>query len=90
MVSKEKNATPEKLENALTELEKIVEELDSSEIDLERSIELFEKGSRLSKFCYGKLEEAEKKVEYLVKKSPQPESKDDFEIQDFERWCPIL
>ncbi|MGQ9509207.1 MAG: exodeoxyribonuclease VII small subunit [Thermodesulfobacteriota bacterium] len=57
----------EKFEDALKKLEKIVLRLEEGEIPLEESLKLFEEGIRLSRFCNQKLEEAEKKVEILMK-----------------------
>lgn len=75
---------PEKLEQAIEELEKLVVELESPDLALEKSIELFERGSQLSRFCYEKLGEAEKKVEVLVKKVPQASGAEDFERAEFD------
>lgn len=57
----------EKFEEALKKLEKIVSKLEEGEISLEESLKLFEEGIRLSRFCNQKLDEAEKKVEILMK-----------------------
>ena len=57
----------EKFEDALNKLEKIVSQLEEGEISLEESLKLFEEGIRLSRFCNQKLDEAEKKVEILLK-----------------------
>lgn len=57
----------EKFEEALKKLEKIVSRLEEGEISLEESLKLFEEGIRLSRFCNQKLDEAEKKVEILMK-----------------------
>ena len=67
----------ERFEDALNKLEKIVSKLEDGEIPLEESLKLFEEGIRLSRFCTQKLEEAEKKVEILLKNKggdmmPQP------------------
>jgi len=56
-------------EQALKRLEEIVAELEKGELALERSMELFEEGIKLSRWCGDKLEEAERKVEVLVKDS---------------------
>jgi len=56
-----------KFEEAINRLEKIVQELEEGEKSLEDSLKLFEEGIRLSKFCSGKLEEAKKKIEILMK-----------------------
>jgi len=55
-------------EASLDELEKVVKELESGELPLERSLELFEKGIALSETCRKQLEEAETRVETLIKK----------------------
>lgn len=54
-------------ETALKSLEGIVSQLEAGDIPLERALELFEEGVRLSRFCNSKLEEAERKVEVLMK-----------------------
>lgn len=75
---------PERLEDALKELEGLVEKLENPELPLEESITLFERGSRLSDLCYQKLQEAEKKVEILMKKVPQATKREDFNASSFE------
>ncbi len=57
----------EKFEDALNKLEKIVSKLEEGDIPLEESLKRFEEGIRLSRFCNQKLDEAEKKVEILLK-----------------------
>lgn len=56
-------------EQALKRLEEIVAELEKGELALERALELFEEGIGISRLCGEKLEEAERKVEMLVKDS---------------------
>jgi len=56
-------------ETAMKRLEKVVEELDSGELPIEKSLKKFEEGIALSKFCSSKLEEIEAKVNRLVKDS---------------------
>lgn len=62
-------------ESGLQELEAIVKEMESGELPLERALELFEKGMRLSESCRRQLEEAETRIEVLVRKGDkvQPE-----------------
>ena len=55
-------------ESCLDELEKIVKELESGDMPLERSLELFEKGMGLSETCRKQLEQAETRVEVLIRK----------------------
>jgi exodeoxyribonuclease VII small subunit len=54
-------------ESSLRELERIVGELEAGDLALERSLELFEQGVRLSRECQKRLDEAERKVEILLK-----------------------
>jgi exodeoxyribonuclease VII small subunit len=54
-------------EDCLQRLEKIVQELEKGEIPLEKSLTLFEEGMQLSAICRKELEEAEGKVEILLK-----------------------
>ena len=56
-------------ESSLKELERIVEELEAGDLPLERSLELFEQGVKLSRECQKRLDEAERKVEILLKGS---------------------
>ena len=58
----------ESFEACLEELEKVVKELEGGELSLERSIELFERGVVLSETCRKQLEEAETRVETLIRK----------------------
>ena len=53
-------------EQALAELERIVAELDSGKTDLERSIDVYERGSLLKAHCEAKLKEAQLRVERIV------------------------
>ena len=55
-------------EASLDELEKVVKELESGDLSLERSLELFERGVSLSETCRKQLEEAETRVEMLIRK----------------------
>jgi exodeoxyribonuclease VII small subunit len=52
-------------ESAIAELESIVKTLEEGDLPLERSLELFERGVQLSRFCHARLEEAERRVEIL-------------------------
>jgi len=54
-------------ENGLQELEQIVKEMESGDLPLERALELFEKGMRLSESCRKQLDEAETRIEMLVR-----------------------
>ena len=56
-----------KYEDALKRLEKLVAELDKSELDLESRLKKFEEGTKLARLLVKKLEQAKKKVQILVK-----------------------
>lgn len=58
-----------KFEECLQRLEKIVDQLEKGEIPLEQALKLFEEGIQLSNSCRKELEEAEGKVEILLKQN---------------------
>jgi exodeoxyribonuclease VII small subunit len=60
---------PPSFEAALQRLEGIVQRLEKGELPLEESLVLYEEGVRLARLCHGKLEEAEGKIELLLKDS---------------------
>lgn len=62
---------PAPFEAGLEELEKIVKEMESGELPLERAIALFENGMRISETCRKQLAEAETRVEMLVRRGQQ-------------------
>lgn len=64
-----------KFEECLDRLEKIVDELEKGDVALDRALELFDEGMKLSGSCRKELEEAEGKVEILLKRDGklQPE-----------------
>jgi exodeoxyribonuclease VII small subunit len=71
--------TKKSFETSLKELEKIVEQLEAGDLPLERSLELFEQGVKLSRDCQQRLDEAERRVEVLLKNSDGTFTKSDFE-----------
>jgi exodeoxyribonuclease VII small subunit len=70
-------AMPEELTSApnfetnLEQLEQIVKQLERGDLPLEQSIQLFESGMRLSADCRKQLEEAESRVEILIKRGSE-------------------
>lgn len=65
----ENEETPQpSFETGLTELEGVVKQLESGDLPLEKSLELFEKGMQLSELCRRQLEEAETRVELLTRR----------------------
>jgi exodeoxyribonuclease VII small subunit len=56
-------------ETSLRKLEEIVKKLEGGDLSLDSALELFEEGVKLSRFCHSKLEQAERRVEILLKNS---------------------
>jgi exodeoxyribonuclease VII small subunit len=54
-------------EDSMAQLEDIVAALEDGDLPLEAAIQKFEEGVRLSRFCFDKLAETEKKVSLLLK-----------------------
>jgi exodeoxyribonuclease VII small subunit len=52
-------------EAAIAELESIVKKLEEGDLSLEQSLELYERGVTLSRYCHARLEAAEKRIEIL-------------------------
>ncbi len=52
-------------ESALTELEQLVQQLENGDLTLEKSLQLFERGVELSRYCHTQLETAERRLEIL-------------------------
>ena len=56
-----------KFEKAVQRLEKIVDDLEKGELDIDKSLEMFEEGIKMSRICSKKLNEAEAKIEKLTR-----------------------
>jgi exodeoxyribonuclease VII small subunit len=52
-------------ETAIAELEGIVKKLEEGDLTLEASLELYERGVHLSRYCHARLEDAERRIEIL-------------------------
>ncbi len=65
------SAKEETFEASLKELEEIVEQLESGDLPLEKSLELFERGIALTRACQRRLDEAERRVEMLVQQGEE-------------------
>lgn len=70
-----------KFEDAMERLEEIVQSLESSDLSLDDSLAIFEEGVKLIGFCSKKLEEAEEKVNLLVKESDEKYTQQPFEME---------
>jgi exodeoxyribonuclease VII small subunit len=58
---------PRSFEASLEALEQIVQQLESGDLPLEKSLELFEQGIRLSRECQERLSQAERRIEVLLR-----------------------
>ena len=64
-------------EAAIAELESIVKKLEEGDLPLETSLQLYERGVHLSRFCHSRLEDAERRIELLNERGelrPAPSS----------------
>jgi exodeoxyribonuclease VII small subunit len=71
-------------EKAFQDLEKIVQRLEGEEMPLDESLQLFEEGIRLSRFCHQRLEEVEKKIELILADAKGQPVTEPFEADDAE------
>ena len=71
-MSKKEPRTPD-FEQALAELEAVVERLEHGELPLEQALTQFERGMALARSCQDALKQAEQKVEILLARSMQAE-----------------
>ena len=72
----------EKFETALKKLEDVVRKLEGGELSLDDSLKAFEEGVKLAGFCSSKLNEAEKRVELLIKQKDGTFSREKFRLED--------
>ena len=71
------DGTIKDFEAAIAELEGIVKKLEEGDLALEQSLQLYERGVQLSRFCHARLEEAERRIEVLNERgelTPAPAS----------------
>lgn len=69
-------------EQAMKQLEQIVQDLESGDMPLEKALKKFEEGIRLSKFCSSKLDETEKRITILMQDSNGKVSEAPFSTED--------
>ena len=69
-------------EKALAQLEQIVKEMESGNLDLENALKKFEEGIKLSQFCSQKLDETEKRITLLMSKADGSVTETPFQIDD--------
>ncbi len=69
MTQSSKPAKADSFEKNLERLDAIVRQLEDAELPLEKALQLYEEGMKLSEVCHQQLEEAEGRVEILMKKA---------------------
>ena len=67
-------------EDALEELETIVERMEDGEPSLEESLKLFERGMDLTRTCQKALDDAEQRIQTLAESAPAPDATDAVEV----------
>ena len=74
-----KNKTSDPFEKDMKELEDIVNQMNKGSLSLEKSMELFEKGLKLSKKCSSRLNQAQQKVQKIINSNTD----EDVELENF-------
>lgn len=77
-----KDEQPVNLEEALAELEQLVEQLETGELPLETAMKKFEDGVRLTRVCQAALKDAEQRVQMLLKNADGEEVLEDLDRED--------
>jgi exodeoxyribonuclease VII small subunit len=88
MRMKKAEAQSQNFESSLAALEKIVRELERGELPLEKSLELFERGVKLSRECQERLQEAERRIEVLLQRDGEGRTGSSLLGEEFERLAP--
>jgi exodeoxyribonuclease VII small subunit len=69
-------------EQALKRLEEIVEALETDDLDLDKSLQLFEEGVSLSRHCHQQLQAAEKRIDILLTRADGTLAAEPFVLRD--------
>jgi exodeoxyribonuclease VII small subunit len=84
MTQSSKTSKPEPFEKNLERLDSIVRQLEDADLPLEKALQLYEEGMRLSEVCHKQLQEAEGRVEILMKKAGGKMVAEPFEPEESE------
>ncbi len=82
MTQSSKSSKPESFEKNLERLDAIVQQLEDADLPLEKALQLYEEGMKLSAVCHKQLEEAEGRVEILMKKAGGRIAAEPFESEE--------
>lgn len=77
---KNNDTQPKSFETSLEALEQIVQDLEAGDLPLEKSLELFEQGIRLSRECQERLSQAERRIEVLLRDNQGRVTVSEFEV----------
>jgi exodeoxyribonuclease VII small subunit len=84
MTQPTKPAKPEPFEKNLERLDAIVQQLEDADLPLEKALQLYEEGMKLSEVCHKQLQEAEGRVQILMKKAGGKVVAEPFEPEESE------
>ncbi len=82
MTSKKKDLEDISFEDSLKKLEKIVEELEKGELNLDEALKLYEEGIHFSDQCLTKLNESKQKVEKLTREGEEKYHTESFSMKN--------
>ena len=85
MTQQPKSAKSESFEKNLERLDAIVHEMEDPDVPLERALVLYEEGMKLSEVCHMQLEEAEGRIEILMKKAGGKVVAEPFDSEESEK-----
>ena len=81
-MAKGKRQQPKKFEEAVERLEIIVQSMEKGDLPLDEALESFEEGMKLVRFCQSKLDEAQKRVDILIKDESGALVKQPFPVEE--------
>ena len=82
MTQQSKPGKAESFEKNLERLDAVVHQLEDADLPLERALQLYEEGMKLAEVCHQQLEEAEGRVEILMKKAGGKLTAETFEAKE--------
>jgi exodeoxyribonuclease VII small subunit len=88
-MKKSAEAKSKSFETQLASLEQVVHELERGDLPLEESLKLFEEGVRLSRECQERLNQAERRIEVLLRDSDGRPILSAFDEEVAERYAPV-
>jgi exodeoxyribonuclease VII small subunit len=84
MAQSSKPAKPESFEKNLERLDAIVRQLEDADLPLEKALQIYEEGMKLSEVCQKQLQEAEGRIQVLMKRAGGKISAEPFEQEENE------